>query len=98
MNNGDSTSGMINVADDVEILSDPKINNASRIVYTFLLASADSSNKCKYSFNELSCILSLHRDTIVRAIKRLIEHGYISRENQNAKDGAYMPNIYTIIK
>lgn len=78
------------------ILKAPDIGASAFLVYGILSWMAWYRPSCYPSNAKLQEMTGLSERTVAKAIDTLVEHGFISKTNRQAKDGGKLSNLYTI--
>jgi hypothetical protein len=72
------------------------LTNSARRVLDVLIAHANADGTVEMSFGTLANILGFARPCGVPIIRRLIECGYITKENVVDANGTPLPNLYRL--
>jgi DNA-binding Lrp family transcriptional regulator len=78
----------------------PKIGAYAIAVYTVLARRAnDTTQQCFPSYSSIGKSLSISRNAVIQALRKLEEHGLIKIETRiNPDDGGVTSNLYTLLK
>jgi len=82
-----------------QAMGDSRLRGRHWRVLSALCFHADHDGYCWPSQETISDITTLSRNTVGRAIKELIDFGYVKRgKKQMRKSGRYQGNTYTVIR
>ncbi|WP_306473030.1 helix-turn-helix domain-containing protein, partial [Bacillus pseudomycoides] len=82
---------------DNEIVDDERLTHKEMAVYMSLCRHANrETGSCFPSLSTIGKKVKMSKNTVLNALKLLIELGYISKENRSSEDGGHASNIYYI--
>ena len=68
------------------------------LVYMYLCARADQKGTCYPSFKTIARDLKVSDSTVKRAIRELVNEGYIQKISRTRKNGGKSSNLYILTK
>ena len=73
-----------------EVLSSKEINASDKLVYSALAYFAhNKTQECFPSYTKICELVNLHKNTVIKAIKALIEYGFISKKKEKGRSNYY---------
>ena|SRR3990167_6908385 len=77
-----------------EVLSSKKINASDKLVYSALAYfSNNKTQECFPSYTQICKLVDLSRNTVIKAIRKLIKHKFISKKKKEGRS-----NFYDLLK
>lgn len=77
------------------VMSDVRLTLESKAIYALLTTECDEFNQVVISNKELSELLEVGEERMVRHRNHLVEHGYITI-SRNRDKGTFGSNVYTV--
>lgn len=79
------------------IYSNADLPARARLVYMYLQDRANKDGTCWPAVKTIARDLKLSRSTVKRALRDLVDAGYLNKQYRFRKNGSFTSNLYTLI-